>query len=108
MQPHVEIFDKSNGNWNYNADVNRMFLLSTCNYLNLRLKVHGVLFLNEALEYCGFDRCLDGQFVGWASDEDPPISFGGLALQHDDKDPYGFIKVEFNVHGVVLHKLVRR
>lgn len=109
------IFDESNPNWKKNALYNKMFLQSAERYLNDKLRVEGVLFLNEVYEALGFDRTKAGQTVGWVyrpNDETVNnfISFNIYDLRDPKKRDFvnGYersIILDFNPDGIVWDAL---
>lgn len=102
---YSRLFDEDNKNWSKDPEINRIFLLVQENYFNHLLKDRGHVFLNEVYDALGFLRSVDGQLVGWAyttnwSGEIDEIRFGKKEAKK------GNILLDFNVQGVILHRLV--
>ena len=62
----------SNG-WTKNAELNKVFLIQQQNYANDKLKMNGILTLNEVYDMVGAPRTAYGQIAGWVWTEDSTI-----------------------------------
>lgn len=62
----------SNG-WTRNAELNKVFLIQQQNYANDKLKMNGILTLNEVYDMVGAPRTAYGQIAGWVYTEDSTI-----------------------------------
>ena len=56
--------------WTKNAELNKFFLIQQQNAANDRLKLHGILTLNEVYEMLGAPKTKYGQLAGWVYTED--------------------------------------
>lgn len=109
------IFDEGNPNWKKNALYNKMFLQSAERFLNDKLRVEGVLFMNEVYETLGFERTKAGQIVGWVyrpNDETVNnfVSFNIYDLHDSKKRDFvnGYersIILDFNPDGIIWDAL---
>lgn len=103
IDTHVEynrLFDSSNPNWASQPELNMYFIKSQVQFLQRRLDLHGILFVNEVLQALGFDRTPDGQVSGWLRAD------GYLAVEanfslHDSN----VIWISFKPQGVVVNDL---
>lgn len=64
------VFCEGNTGWTRNAELNKVFLIQQQNYANDKLKMNGVLTLNEVYDMLGIDRTAYGQIAGWVWTED--------------------------------------
>ena len=64
------VWCEGNTGWTKNAELNKAFLIQTQNYANDRLKMNGVVTLNEVYEMLGVARTAYGQLAGWVYTED--------------------------------------
>lgn len=62
----------SNG-WTKNAELNKVFLIQQQNYANDKLKMNGILTLNEVYDMVGAPRTAYGQIAGWVWTEDSTV-----------------------------------
>ena len=62
----------SNG-WTRNAELNKVFLIQQQNYANDKLKMNGILTLNEVYDMVGAPRTAYGQIAGWVWTEDSTV-----------------------------------
>lgn len=60
------------GNTGYtkNAELNKVFLIQQQNYANDKLRLNGILTLNEVYDMLGAPRTMYGQIAGWVWTED--------------------------------------
>lgn len=65
---YARYFDEASAHWSNSPDQNKFFLECVQNMLNDRLHSVGIVTLNEAYDALDFDRCEDGQMVGWYYD----------------------------------------
>lgn len=91
-----------NHEWSNHEWSNRMFIQTQQNWFNDLLKARGYVFLNDVYEALGFERTRSGQIVGWSKDSGKTIEFDYV----DDSTDGGII-LNFNVDGIILHKLPR-
>lgn len=64
------VWCEGNTGWTKNAELNKVFLIQQQNYANDKLKLDGVLTLNEVYDMLGVDRTAYGQIAGWVYTED--------------------------------------
>lgn len=76
-----------------------VFIKTTLNHFQDKLKAHGVVFLNEVLDALGLQRTAAGQIFGWSSDVSDKISYTVREL--DD----GTFRLSFGPQGNMLDKL---
>jgi len=106
---YARLFDRNNQNWSVHAWENCRFLHHTQQYLNDRLRARGHVFLNEALDELGFERCPEGQVVGWVyeGNGDGYIDFGLFLPGNYDRfkefaqGAEGSVWIDFNVDGPI-------
>lgn len=67
------VFCEGNTGWTRNAELNKVFLIQQQNWANDKLKMNGVLTLNEVYEMVGAPRTAYGQIAGWVWTEDGTI-----------------------------------
>ena len=67
------VFCEGNTGWTRNAELNKVFLIQQQNQANDRLRLNGVLTLNEVYEMVGAPRTAYGQIAGWVWTEDGTI-----------------------------------
>lgn len=109
------LMDKFHPGWdNYDRKKNAIFVGLVLGELNNRLREHGVVTLNEALEALGFGatETSEGDYEGWVFEPDPKygeghISFGiwddGFAAGMDWLNgKVDVIKLKFNVDRVPI------
>lgn len=112
ISPYVRYFDEFSERWQRDAEMNFMFLVNAQNIFNNRLRARGHVFLNEVLEYLGFNHSSVGALVGWVwnGDGDNYIDFGIESPANSAKrafingDEYS-IRLDFNVDGVIYNLL---
>ena len=80
FSPYARFFDSSNINWVNDPERNKLFLVQMMHWCNDKLKLKGILTLNDIYEELGFQPTKSGQVVGWEYKnhigEIEPISFG--------------------------------
>lgn len=101
----------SNG-WTRNAELNKVFLIQQQNYANDRLKMNGVLTLNEVYDMVGAPRTAYGQIAGWVWTEDGTIGdnfvdFGIFDIHNEKACDFVNLKersivLDFNCIGNIL------
>jgi Family of unknown function (DUF6353) len=107
--PYARFFNASSSHWEDDPELNRIWIRCQQEYLNNLLRVRGHVFLNEAYDALGLERCSAGQAVGWLmnGDGDNFIDFGLFsayqAKNFDAREPD--ILLDFNVDGVVIDKI---
>lgn len=62
----------SNG-WTRNAELNKVFLIQQQNWANDKLRLNGILTLNEVYDMLGAPRTAYGQIAGWVYTEDGSV-----------------------------------
>ena len=67
------VFCEGNSGWTRNAELNKVFLIQQQNYANDKLKLNGILTLNEVYDMIGAPRTAYGQIAGWVYTEDSSI-----------------------------------
>lgn len=106
------IFYEGSLGWTKNAELNKVFLLRQQNYANDKLRLNGVLTLNEVYDMLGIQKTAFGQIAGWVYTEDSSVgdNFVDFGI-FDTNDPSkcnfvnGFersIVLDFNCIGNVL------
>lgn len=61
---------EGNAGYTKNAELNKVFLIQQQNYANDKLKLNGILTLNEVYDMLGAHRTKYGQIAGWVYTED--------------------------------------
>lgn len=61
---------EGNAGYTKNAELNKVFLIQQQNYANDKLKLNGILTLNEVYDMLGARRTKYGQIAGWVYTED--------------------------------------
>lgn len=105
LSPYAKQFDRTNHNWQKNAEMNRAFIQIQQDIANHDLNTRGYVFLNDVYEQLGFERTKAGQHVGWVrgGKGDNYIDFG-LQEIHNAGLVDGTTKeawLDFNVDGVI-------
>ena len=67
------VFCEGNTGWTRNAELNKVFLIQQQNWANDKLKMNGILTLNEVYDMVGAPRTAYGQIAGWVWTEDGTI-----------------------------------
>lgn len=67
------VFCEGNTGWTRNAELNKVFLIKQQNQANDKLRLNGVLTLNEVYDMVGAPRTAYGQLAGWVWSEDGSI-----------------------------------
>lgn len=67
------VFCEGNSGWTRNAELNKVFLIQQQNWANDKLRLNGVLTLNEVYDMIGAPRTAYGQIAGWVYTEDSSI-----------------------------------
>ena len=67
------VFCEGNSGWTRNSELNKVFLIQQQNYANDKLKLNGVLTLNEVYDMIGAPRTAYGQIAGWVYTDDSSI-----------------------------------
>lgn len=93
-------FDSKSPVWSPEPTYNLALLRAQLQYANDLLEHRGVVLLNEVYERLGFSRTTAGALLGWTRGEDCFISFGSWRVEDNDA-----IVLDFNVEGIVFHKL---
>lgn len=106
-------YDETNVNWTRDPVANYLFLKGVQQHLNNVLRVKGHVFLNDAFDALGMNRCPEGAVAGWLRDNDEGdsyIDFGFLA----SKDPHTIafnngvektVRLNFNIDGVIWDRI---
>lgn len=106
------VFCEGNTGWTKNAELNKVFLLQQQNYANDKLRLNGVLTLNEVYDMIGAPRTAYGQLAGWVYTEDSSVGdnfvdFGIFDINSEKKCDFingieRSIILDFNCIGNVL------
>ena len=106
------VFCEGNTGWTKNAELNKVFLLQQQNYANDKLRLNGVLTLNEVYDMIGAPRTAYGQLAGWVYTEDSSIGdnfvdFGIFDINSEKKCDFingieRSIILDFNCIGNIL------
>lgn len=64
------VFCEGNLGWTKNAELNKLFLIQQQNYANDRLRMDGILTLNDVYKMLGIPTTAYGQIAGWVYTED--------------------------------------
>lgn len=67
------VFCEGNTGWTRNAELNKVFLIQQQNWANDKLKMNGILTLNEVYDMVGAPRTAYGQIAGWVYTDDGSI-----------------------------------
>ena len=109
---YARFFDECSAAWQKDSKYNLMYLKSTQNLMNDRLRSRGHLFLNEVYDHLGLPRSKEGQIVGWIYDTENPIgdNFVDFGIFDDRSKPdisefENSILLDFNVDGNILAKI---
>lgn len=112
---YARFFDSSSAYYEKDPENNLIFLRSTQNYWNNKLKICKRVFLNEVYESLGLPKTKAGQVVGWVYDESNPdidnyIDFGIYDIckskARDFVNGYeSVILLDFNVDGNVWENM---
>lgn len=64
------VYDDGCLGWSKSPELNKVFLIQQQNYANDKLKLNGVLTLNQVYDMLGIQRTAYGQIAGWVYTED--------------------------------------
>lgn len=70
------VWCEGNAGWTRSAELNKVFLIQTQNAANDKLRLNGILTLNEVYDMLGIPRTAYGQIAGWVYTEDDSIGDG--------------------------------
>ena len=70
------VWCEGNAGWTRNAELNKFFLIQTQNAANDKLRLNGILTLNEVYDMLGVPRTAYGQIAGWVYTEDDSVGDG--------------------------------
>lgn len=112
--PYARVFDEDALHWKKNAELNMYFLNCQQEYANNKLRVYGVVLLNDVYDMLGFERTRQGALVGWVRNDDDDrcegdgyIDFHIHTLDNaqfiNDLEPR--VLLDFNVDGIVYDKI---
>ena len=106
---YQRIFDHTNHNWSPDDELNEFKLAAVQNMFNDRLKIWGVVMLNDVYDELGFERSPYAQLVGWSkfSNGDGYVDFGIDAEVNHNRDDKRWI-LDFNVDGPVWEDIGRK
>lgn len=106
------VFCEGSSGWTRNAELNKVFLIQQQNYANDKLKLNGILTLNEVYDMLGVQRTAYGQIAGWVYTEDGTagdnfVDFGIFDVNNEKACDFvnGYEKsviLDFNCIGNVL------
>lgn len=110
---YAVFYDQYNPNWTKDAEINKLFLRHTQNYVNDLLHARGHVFLNEVYDALGFDHTEAGSVVGWriCPEGDNFIDFGVFHEKVGDhvrdfvNGRERSVLLDFNVDGVIFNKI---
>lgn len=104
---HSKRFNDDDGNNMATSWYNREFLIKTQDYFNmlLRYRIYHIVFLNEVLEYLGYEPTKEGQVVGWRWDPNNPEGDNRIIFVPDELYDESYraqsLILDFNVDGNV-------
>lgn len=110
---YARIFDETNLHYCKLPESNLTFLRLQQSYANDLLNIRGHIFLNEVYDLLGFPATKAGAVVGWIKGEgDSYVDFGIYNVKNPKARDFvnGYEKsiiLDFNVDGVIWHKLTR-
>lgn len=106
------VWCEGNTGWTRNAELNKVFLIQTQNAANDKLRLNGILTLNEVYDMLGVQRTAYGQIAGWVYTEDDSIGDGYVdfgIFNTDDPKACDFVNgyeksiiLDFNCIGNIL------
>lgn len=106
------VWCEGNTGWTRNAELNKVFLIQTQNAANDKLRLNGILTLNEVYDMLGVQRTAYGQIAGWVYTEDDSIGDGFVdfgIFNTDDPKACDFVNgyeksiiLDFNCIGNIL------
>lgn len=106
------VWCEGNTGWTRNAELNKVFLIQTQNAANDKLRLNGILTLNEVYDMLGVQRTAYGQIAGWVYTEDDGIGDGYVdfgIFNTDDPKACDFVNgyeksiiLDFNCIGNIL------
>lgn len=108
---YATYFDDTSTAFNTQHILNLTFLEHQQNYANDRLKIEGILFLNDVLRSLGLPITKAGQICGWVYSKDEEgnetkIDFGMMCPENQSgrslDRPCPAISLDFNVQGIIL------
>lgn len=67
------VWCEGNTGWTRNAELNKVFLIQQQNHANDKLRLNGILTLNEVYDMIGAPRTAYGQIAGWVYTEDGSV-----------------------------------
>ena len=114
---YARIFDASNPNWVKDGPRNLLFIENQQMYANDKLRIEGVLYLNDVYKMLGFPRSPEGQLVGWVYDPkndaiDNFVDFGITEILRNKKELYSVMRdhdrdfiLDFNCDGRIIDKM---
>ena len=116
---YARIFDASNPNWVKDGPRNLLFIENQQMYANDKLRIEGILYLNDVYKMLGFPRSPEGQLVGWVYDPkndaiDNFVDFGITEILRNKKELYSVMRdqdrdfiLDFNCDGRIIDKMQR-
>ena len=106
---YARFFDESSPNWHTSSEYNKLFILSTMDYMNGLLRARGHVFLNEVYDALGIPRSSEGQVVGWIYNEENPVgdNYIDFGFGEDQRTALCSGKIsgvllDFNVDGIIV------
>ena len=96
---YARFFDKSSPVWSLSPELNLAFLKCQENFANDKLRIQGILFLNEVYDMLGLPRTKAGQVVGWVALPDTVLTLISFNIPETGSDVF---LLDFNVDGVVV------
>lgn len=100
---YAKIYDCTCKGWRETPDYNLLFLKAQQAYWNDKLKLDGVVYLNDVYKSLGIEPTKAGQVVGWklTEDGDNYIDFGLYENERFINGLEANVLLDFNVDGVV-------
>lgn len=105
---YTRCFDELNPFFDRDVTINKSVLMGLQAEANARLRMKGILFLNDVYEMLGFERTKEGQVVGWKYDLNNPnlnnyVDFGIFKPSNSNfvNEYEAAIWLDFNVDGNV-------
>lgn len=112
LEDTARFFDKSNSYWQDNPNISMMFLKGRQNWANDKLRMKGVVFLNEIYEQLGFDPTPTGAIVGWIDNPEHTVQIDFGIMNQVDENHRRFVNgtfdsvlLEFNTQGIIWDKI---
>jgi hypothetical protein len=106
---YAQFFDPENVNWRDIPNQNTHYIQGLQQHFNNRLRLDGVVVLNDVYEALGFKKTKAGHLVGWVRDAEEGDNFIDFIIVGDKRHRMDFAKgrvmelmIDFNVQGNIL------